>query len=354
MTTTTVTSTRTLPRRIPLGLWLIALAALLVGALIWSVTAGSVHIPSGDVWAIVWHRATGALDPWWTSAREAIVIESRIPRALTAAAVGASLAIAGGAAQAVTRNPLADPYLLGVSSGAGFGVVCATVLGITGGVTGWLVIPLAAFLGGLMPMAVALAVAQAVRTPTAMILTGVAMGQVFSALVTFVLLVIARDRQLVSVMHWMAGGFGDARWRSLIIPVVALFVVGVLLVLAGRQLDLLHAGEDGAAALGLPVHHFRILILLAVSLLAGTSVAVAGGIGFVGLLVPHLAGMLVGVRARRLLPVAGLIGAVALVAADTFARSVSQAVELPVGVVTALIGAPVFVIMLLRTSRGAT
>ncbi|MGJ3507588.1 FecCD family ABC transporter permease [Enemella sp. A6] len=352
MTAISAGARRLMHRRIPLGWWLIGLTVLLVLALVWSVTAGSVRIPSGDVWAMVWHRLTGAVEPWWTPAREAIVIDSRVPRALTAAAVGASLAIAGGSAQAVTRNPLADPYLLGVSAGAGFGVVCATVLGITGGVAGWLLIPVAAFIGGMVPMAVALAVAQAVRTPTAMILTGVAMGQVFSALVTFVLLVIARERQLVSVLHWMAGGFGDARWRSLIIPVVALVVVGSLLLLAGRQLDLLHAGEDGAAALGLPVHRFRILILLAVSLLAGTSVAVAGGIGFIGLLIPHLAGMLVGVRARRLLPVAALTGAVALVGADTFARSVSQAVELPVGVVTALIGAPVFVFMLLRTARG--
>lgn len=332
-------------------MWCLALGALLVGALVVSVTSGSVHIPAGDVWAIIWERLTGAITPWWSQAREAIVLESRLPRGLTAAAVGASLAVSGGAAQAATRNPLADPYLLGVSAGAGFGVVCATVLGLTGGITGWLVIPLAAFVGGLAPMAVALVVATALRTPTAMILTGVAMGQVFSALTTFVLLVVANDRQLAGVMHWMAGGFGDARWRAVMVAGIALLTVGALLVLSGGQLDLLHAGEDGARALGLPVHRFRILVLLGVSLLAGCSVAVAGGIGFVGLLVPHVAAMLVGVRARRLLPVAALIGAVTLVAADTFSRSISRSTELPVGVVTALIGAPIFVLMLWRTQR---
>lgn len=340
-----------LARRIPLGLWYLALGAALVGMLVVSVASGTVRIPSGDVWAIIWHHLTGAVNPWWSQARETIVLESRLPRGLTAAAVGASLAIAGGAAQGVTRNPLADPYLLGVSAGAGFGVVCATILGWTAGLAGWIVTPAAAFLGGMAPMAIALAVASALRTPTAMILTGVAMGQVFSALVSFVLLVLANDRQLSGVMHWMAGGFGDARWASVPIPALALLSVGLVLVILGPQLDLLHAGEDGARALGLPVHGFRIVVLLAVSLLAGCSVAVAGGIGFIGLLVPHVAAMLVGVRARRLLPVAGLIGAIALLAADTFARSASQQVEVPVGVVTALVGAPVFVIMLWRTQR---
>lgn len=343
-----------LGRRLPLYLWVPALLLILVGLLVMAVASGSVRIPSGDVWAIVWHGLTGQIEPWWTDAREAIVLDSRLPRALTAAAVGACLAIAGGSAQAVTRNPLADPYLLGVSSGAGFGVVVVTVLGWTAGMSGWVVTPVAAFVGGMLPLAIALLIAGAVRTPTAMILTGVALGQVFSALITFILLVIAREQQLSSVMHWMAGGFGDARWRSALIPAVALAVVGTAMVLAGRQLDLLHAGEDGARALGLPVLQFRILTLLGVSLLAGASVAVAGGIGFIGLLIPHLAGMLVGVRARRLLPVAALIGAGALVAADTFARSVSQRIELPVGVVTSLIGAPIFVIMLWRSQRGIT
>ncbi|TQL63267.1 iron complex transport system permease protein [Propioniferax innocua] len=346
--------TRFTRSRVPLTLWCLALSLALIGVLVWAVGSGSVHIPSGDVWAIVWHHITGSVTPWWTAARESIILESRLPRAITAAAVGASLAVAGGSAQAVTRNALADPYLLGVSSGAGFGVVCASVLGWTAGVSGWLVTPAAAFIGGLAPMAVALLVSTAVRTPAAMILTGVATGQVFSALITFTLLVVARDQQLSGVLHWMAGGFGDARWRSAIIPLTALLTMGTALVVAGRQLDLLHVGEDGARALGLPTHAFRIAVLLAVSLLAGCSVAVAGGIGFVGLLVPHVAAMLVGARARRLLPVAALVGAIALVAADTFARSASQRVELPVGVVTSLVGAPIFVIMLWRTQRRAT
>lgn len=339
-------------RRIPAGAYALVLAAALVGLIVLSITVGSVRILSGDVWAIVAHRLTGSPEPWWTPARASIVWDSRLPRALTAALVGAALAMAGAAAQVVTRNPLADPYLLGVSSGAGFGVVAVTILGWGSGAGSQITIPVAAFLGGLAPLAISLLLGGAMRSTTAMILIGIAVGQVFSAFITFTLLVVAKDQQLAGVMHWMAGGFGDARWSHLGVPAVLLVVVAAALLLGGRRLDLLHAGEDGARALGMNVTGFRVAILLAVSLLAGVSVALAGGIGFVGLLVPHLARLLVGVSARRLLPIAALSGAVVMVAADTAARSVTTRLEVPVGVVTALVGAPILVVMLWREQRG--
>ncbi|PBC44396.1 iron ABC transporter permease [Rhodococcus sp. ACPA4] len=317
-----------------------------------AVSFGSVRIPVGDVWAIVGARlAPGTFETWWTAARESIVIDSRLPRALTAAVVGASLALSGAVAQAVTRNPLADPYLLGVSSGAGFMVVLVSVLGIGVGVLGVFTIPVAAFVGAMIPLFLALVIGGRYPQPTAIILVGVALAQIFSALITFCILVLADDRHVTSVMHWIAGGFGDSRWSTLIFPTVALVVVGVALLLSARWMDVLQTGDDGAAALGMNVRRFRVLSLLAVSVLAGAAVSVAGGIGFIGLLIPHLAGFVVGTRAIRLLPAAALLGAVAMVAADTVARSVSESTELPVGVITALVGAPIFVWMLYRQYR---
>ncbi|MFF1388869.1 FecCD family ABC transporter permease [Rhodococcus erythropolis] len=334
------------------GALLVALLVALAIVLGLAVSFGSVRIPVGDVWAIVGARlAPGTFETWWTAARESIVIDSRLPRALTAAVVGASLAMSGAVAQAVTRNPLADPYLLGVSSGAGFMVVLVSVLGFGAGLLGVFTIPVAAFVGAMIPLFLALLIGGRYPQPTAIILVGVALAQIFSALITFCILVLADDRHVTSVMHWIAGGFGDARWSTLIFPTITLVVVGTALLFSSRWMDVLQTGDDGAAALGMNVRRFRVLSLLAVSVLAGAAVSVAGGIGFIGLLIPHLAGFIVGTRAIRLLPAAALLGAVAIVAADTAARSVAQSTEVPVGVITALVGAPIFVWMLYRQYR---
>ena len=334
------------------GALLVGLAVALAIVLGLAVSLGSVRIPVGDVWAIVGARlAPGTFETWWTAARESIVIDSRLPRALTAAVVGASLAMSGAVAQAVTRNPLADPYLLGVSSGAGFMVVLVSVLGFGAGLLGVFTIPVAAFVGAMIPLFLALLIGGRYPQPTAIILVGVALAQIFSALITFCILVLADDRHVTSVMHWIAGGFGDARWSTLIFPTITLAVVGTALLFSSRWMDVLQTGDDGAAALGMNVRRFRVLSLLAVSVLAGAAVSVAGGIGFIGLLIPHLAGFIVGTRAIRLLPAAALLGAVAMVSADTAARSVAQSTEVPVGVITALVGAPIFVWMLYRQYR---
>ncbi|NLE80329.1 MAG: iron ABC transporter permease [Rhodococcus sp.] len=319
-----------------------------------AVSFGTVRIPVGDAWAIVAHAVTrGGFEPWWSAAREAIVLDSRLPRAVTAAVVGAALALAGAVAQAVTRNPLADPYLLGVSSGAGFGVVLVMVLGVGAGALGAFTIPAAAFIGAMIPMFLALAIGGRYPQPTAIILVGVALAQVFSALITFTLLVLANENQLSVVLHWLAGGLGGARWSTTLFPALTLVIVGTAVLLAAHRMDLLKTGDDGAGALGMNVRRFRVVHLLGVSLLAGAAVSVAGGIGFIGLLIPHLAGYIVGTRAVRLFPVAMLVGAIALVGADVLARSTLSNTEVPVGVVTALVGAPIFVWMLYRQYRKA-
>lgn len=326
-------------------------AVLLAFLVVAGVSIGSADLPPGDVWAIVGHELIGIPEqPWWRETRQRIVLDSRLPRTLMAAVVGAMLGLAGALAQRVTRNPLADPYLLGVSSGASFGVMSVIVFGIGTALGPW-AIPVAAFLGTLVPIGACLLVASRSRNTVALILMGVAMAQFFSAGVTFVLMVIADERQVTAVVRWTAGGFGATDWSMIMLPVIVLVVLGLLLIMAGRRLDLLHAGDEAAAALGLNVQRFRALIMLAVSVLAAVSVSVAGPIGFIGLLVPHVASFLVGVTGRRLLPAAALLGALALVGAELAARAVLDGREVPVGVVTSAIGAPIFVVLLHRQYR---
>ncbi|GAB3763837.1 FecCD family ABC transporter permease [Microlunatus parietis] len=326
-------------------------AVLLAFLVVAGVSIGSADLPPSDVWAIVGHQLVGIPEqPWWRETRERIVLDSRLPRTLMAAVVGAMLGLAGALAQRVTRNPLADPYLLGVSSGASFGVMLVIVFGIGAALGPW-AMPVAAFLGTLIPIGACLLVASRSRNTVALILMGVAMAQFFSAGVTFVLMVIADERQVTAVVRWTAGGFGATDWSMIMLPVIILLLLGIGVIMAGRRLDLLHAGDEAAAALGMNVPRFRALTLLAVSVLAAVSVSVAGPIGFIGLLVPHVASFLVGVTGRRLLPASALLGALALVGAELLARVLLDGREVPVGVVTSAIGAPIFVVLLYRQFR---
>ncbi|MFC7616570.1 FecCD family ABC transporter permease [Actinokineospora soli] len=303
-------------------------------------------LPIGQVWGIVVDGVfPGLVSPEWTPVRAAIVWDSRLPRVVLAAVVGAALALAGAVAQTATRNPLADPYLLGVSGGAGLAVVVVTVFG---GALGAVVTPLAAFVGGLAALAGALAIAGRGGV-VGLVLAGVAVGQICWAGTSVVLFLHTRGETAKQVLHWLAGGLGDARWSMLWPPLAALVVAGVAALVAGRSLTVLLSGDDAAAALGVDARRVRRWALVGVSLVAGTSVAVAGGIGFVGLLVPHAAAALVGADPRRLLPTSALLGALFLVLADLAARTLPGPGELPVGVVTALVGGPAFALLLARS-----
>ncbi|MBP2475004.1 iron complex transport system permease protein [Crossiella equi] len=342
-------------RRLPLGLTLTLAFLLLLLLASVALSFGSVAVPVGQVWRIVGHWVLpGLVEPDWTPVRAAIIRESRLPRVVLAVLVGAALALGGAVAQVVTRNPLADPYLLGVNSGAGFVVALVVVLGIGAGVLGAATIPVAAFLGALVALLVVLAVAGRFGSPTALVLGGLAVGQIFGAGITLVIFLFSRGDQAKQVLFWLTGGLGDARWSTMVIPAAVLVLCLGAGMALGRWLNLLHAGDDGAAALGVNPKRLRLLTLVAVALLAGTSVAVAGGIGFVGLIVPQAAAFLVGADARRLLPVSALLGAVFLVAADLFARVAVSPLEIPVGAVTSAIGGAVFLVMLYRRRGRAT
>jgi iron complex transport system permease protein len=283
--------------------------------------------------------------------QQGIVWEYRLSRALVAACCGAGLAVCGVVLQALLRNPLAEPYVLGISAGASTGAVLVMLLGIGGGALG---ISLGAFLGAALAFALVLLLAGGGRGgSTQVILAGVAGSQLFNALTAFIVSTSANAEQARSVMFWLLGSLGGVRWPD--VSLLALVVGGGLLVClyAARTLDAFAFGEDAAASLGVPVAGVRIGLLLVTALITATLVSVVGAVGFVGLVIPHVARLLVGPSHGRLLLAAAMIGAHFMVLADIASRLIVPGQVLPIGVVTALVGAPAFALMLYRARARA-
>ncbi|MGW2439064.1 FecCD family ABC transporter permease [Streptomyces goshikiensis] len=323
------------------------LTAALAACAVAGLALGPVRIPPAQVLDTV-------LDgPGRPGAFASIVWDVRMPRVLLGAVVGTGLAVAGTVLQALVRNQLADPFLLGASSGASAGAVAVIVLGAGAGVLGGIGVPLAAFAGSMGALVAVYALARRGGTMTTgrLILAGVAVQYVLSALTSLVLVLAAHPDQMRSVLFWTLGGLGGARWDELALPAVALLLGTGLLIALARPLDLLLAGEEGARTLGLDTGRFRAAVFVLTSLVIGVLVAYSGAIGFVGLMVPHAARMVVGAGHRALLPVAALGGAVFLSLADLLARTAAAPEEIPVGVVTALVGGPFYLWMLRRSTR---
>ncbi len=329
-------------------------AVLLVVLMVAGVVAGSVGVGVETTFRILAHRVFGpaVVTPDWTRAQDLIIADSRLPRVLLAAVVGAALSVVGTMIQAVVRNPLAGPGILGVSAGASTGAVVALRFGPTQG-WGPAVLPMAAFIGALVAIITVVGVSRGTGAmdPVRLILSGVAISAVLSA-VTSLLVLTAPDPGLAGqVLQWTLGGFGGARWDVLVIPVVTLVVVLALLVPLARRLNVLLTGDESATALGVDVPRLRVILVVLSAVLTGVMVAVSGVIGFLGLMVPHISRLLVGADHRRVLPVAVLIGAAFAVGTDMVARTVAPPIEIPVGIVTALVGGPYFVWLLRRTGR---
>lgn len=326
---------------------LAALAVAVLGAVILAVSVGSVTVPLGTVWRVVAARA-GLGDAVADPVHEQIVWELRVPRALLGLMAGAALALSGTAIQAVARNPLGDPYLLGIVPGAALGAVVVVVSG--GGALGGVSLGAAAFVGASLAFVATFAMGrEAGRWPPArLVLAGVAVGSACSA-ATFYLQTQATPNQVQRVLFWSLGSVAGAKWSQLALPAVVVAVAGAWLVLQARRLNVLALGDDEAATLGVDMRRFPFQVMAASALLAAVVVGVAGGIGFVGLVVPHLCRLLVGSDHRRVVPCAVLIGAVFLTGVDIVARVAQRPAELPLGVVTAAIGAP-FLLWLMRSS----
>jgi iron complex transport system permease protein len=321
-------------------LGLIGLAALALATFLLSVRVGSVSLGAGDVW----NALTGHGDP----SAVAIVRELRLPRAVAAALVGSALAVAGAAFQALLRNPLAEPYVLGVSGGAALGAVGAIVLGASLPIPG--LIPVAAFAGAAATVVVVLRIALGVG-PTldtrVLLLAGVVVGAFANAGI-FLLLTVADVATFRSATAWMMGSLSGVTWSGDAALAAQLVAGGGVLLLLARPLNALAIGEETAAYLGVSVERTKWLAYAAASLLAAASVATAGIVGFVGLVVPHAARLVWGSDHRVLLPAAALLGAAFLLLTDVCARTIAAPTELPLGAVTAVVGVPVFVALLRR------
>jgi iron complex transport system permease protein len=322
------------------------LAALLAAATLLAVKTGPVTVSWADLRSVLTDGHARESLPM----QSRILLDLRLPRILLGCLVGAGLAVAGTTFQGLLRNPLADPYLLGVSGGAALGAVFILTTGAAAGVP--LIVPAAACIGALAAVAAVwrLASGAGALPPTALILSGVVVSAFCSALVMF-LTAVAPAGRVQGALFWMMGSLASPPLG--ILPAVAGAVaLGVgLAVISGPQLNALSLGEETAAHLGVNARRVRLRLFFAASLVTGAAVASAGLVGFVGLVVPHALRALVGADHRLLLPASALAGAVTLVLADTAARSVLPPAEIPVGVVTALLGAPFF-LALLRQRRG--
>lgn len=321
---------------------------LLIVSISVTVSIGPANVSLRDVYGIIGqHLGFGTS----TAGRlaDGIVWQLRLPRALLAALCGAGLALCGAMLQSLLRNPLADPFVLGVSSGASTGAVAVAVLGVGAGT---LTLSSGAFLGAVLSFALMLALAYvAGGTPDRVILAGVACTQLFSALTSLIVLWSANAEQTRGVLFWLLGSLSGATWSDVAIA-TTVFGVGALVCLwYATTLDAFAFGPEAAAALGVAVGRTRIVLLLVTAVVTAALVSAAGAIGFVGLVLPHVARFLVGPRHTRLLPVTVLMGAVFMVWADTLARSAFGAREVPVGVVTALLGVPAFAILLARRRK---
>ena len=317
-----------------LGLVVISLALLSVGAMGISLSVGSVALPLHEV-------MSSLLDP--TSPSALLIHELRLPRTLAAFACGGLLALAGALMQVLLRNPLADPYILGISGGAGVGALAAIFFGLgIAALNGF------AFAGALIAILIVFGLAHGDGswTQTRLILTGVMVAAGCGALITMILS-IAPEERLRGMLFWLMGDFSQGVSPTL--AIIGLVVLGILSAPLARDLNVLIRGADTAKALGVSVNLVRISVYLLASFATAISVTTAGSVGFVGLVIPHLIRMLVGNDQRVLLPTAILAGGIFLVLADTMARIVIAPQQLPVGVVTAFIGVPVFLYLLNRT-----
>ncbi len=321
------------------GLCILVVAGLLLG---------TVSLPLIDTVAVLGHRLLGLPAGTWAASTETIVMELRLPRVLGAMVVGAGLGISGAVLQGLLRNPLADPYVLGTASGAALGAAVGVLLPVNALLLGFGVTGALAFIGALAAVALVVRLAGAgTDSRASVLLVGYAVGSVLAAGLALAMYLSGDD--LRRIVAFLLGSFADVTWSQVAIALPVILVATSLILSRSRSLDAMLLGDDAAAHLGVDVRRERRILLTLSALVTATGVAMAGLIGFVGLVVPHVVRLVAGPSARAVLPLSALVGAVFLVGADLIARIPG---ELPVGIVTALVGVPVFLV-LLRRARGA-
>ncbi len=328
----------------------LALAFILFFAIVIATAVGPVNIPSTTVAKILLSKLPlmdSLFSHSWSNVEESIILQIRLPRVLLGVLVGSALAVAGAAMQGLFKNPMADPYVIGISSGAAFGATIAVVLGVSGIFS----VPLLAFIGAIFSAFLVYSIA---RTDGQMqietlLLSGIAVAIFFSALTSFFMYVAGEN--LHQIVFWIMGGLWARSWDHVRVS-FAPIIIGIMgIYVFARDLNVMQLGEESASHLGIETEQVKKILLALSSLIAGVAVSMSGIIGFVGLIIPHTVRLIVGPDYRILIPASALLGAIFLIFADSIARIVISPAELPVGIITAFFGAPFFIYLLRRGRR---
>ncbi len=334
---------------------MLGLTILLAGVTVFACSLGSANVPFVTVWQMLISKLPFVdIDGDWSTNTEIIILETRLPRIILAGIVGASLGVAGATYQGLFRNPLADPYLIGVSHGALLGAAIGFLLPINWqGLAGDMLIPLLAFVGATITVTIVYLIARTGKSlpVTTLILAGVALGAFLSSITSY-LIITSESEKLHSIISWMLGHFSLSSWDEVLI-VLPCMVIGTLIIwIYARPLNVMQLDEEQAQQLGINVEKVKIILLAAATLVTAAAVAFCGTIGFVGIIIPHAVRLIWGADYRFLLPFSTLTGAIFLILADTLARTVMTPEEIPVGIITAFVGAPFFLYLLHQRKRG--
>ena len=332
---------------------LVLLSVLLISVVL-GIGIGPVTIDFGEVWTVMAHNLLGLFGQESLidlndirASTQNIVWFLRAPRVLLGALVGAALTMSGLGMQAFTKNPLAEPYVLGISSGASLGAVLAMLVGVYLPEVGRLTVPFGAFVGAILSMSLVYTLSRSgdAVTPVRLILVGVAVSAMFGAFTNYIVYTAPDDAAIREAAFWMLGGLGSAKWEDL--PVLAVLIVPsfIIFMVLALPLNAMMMGDSSAVTLGVDLNLVRRLLIIITSLLTAASVAVSGCIGFVGLVIPHILRAITGADHRKLIPLATLCGAIFMIWVDVGARMVAKPAELPVGIITAFLGAPLFLWM---------
>jgi iron complex transport system permease protein len=331
-------------------LTVLALVLLLFFTVIGATATGPVSIPPVTVAKILFSKlplAESIFSQTWSNIEENIIIQIRLPRIILGVLVGASLAVAGAAMQGLFKNPMADPYVIGISSGAAFGATISIVLGVGGIIS----LPAMAFLGAIFSAFLVYSIAKSddgMQVET-LLLSGIAVAIFFSALTSFSMYFAGEN--LHQIVFWIMGGLWARGWDHVAVAVIPISAGIIGIYAFARDLNVMQLGEESALTLGIEIESVKKILLALSALIAGVAVSVSGIIGFVGLIIPHMARIVVGPDHRILIPVSALSGAIFLIFADSIARTVISPAELPVGIITAFFGAPFFIYLLRKRKR---
>lgn len=346
----TLQNKRNLSRKKGFLFWVIVLITILAGTIVGAIAIGSTYIEPGEVYQVLINKLSNGVlfKDIGTIMTQDIIWEIRFPRVLLGAICGAGLAICGVLMQCITKNPIAEPYILGISSGASCGAVAVIVLGGISAI-GISSISAGAFAGsiisGLLVFSIGTQMGKTTST-TRLVLTGMAISTIFSALTNLLIYSADNSNQAKNALFWTVGSLGGAKWDSLLFPFTILVIVMIITVIMSKSLDILLLGDDSAIILGINIKLIKSIILILATLLTSALVAITGAIGFIGLVVPHVCRTIAGSDHKKLIILSSLIGPIFLIVSDIFARGLFPPIEIPIGIITSLVGGPFFLYLI--------